>query len=86
MSTALICVCLMSKLNVKGGATYIYIFFEKVDALCQHPWLADDKNFGFAFRWSKKAKITLETISFWRNIFFSISTFSPLLNIMTACC
>ena len=65
---------------------YVYIYIEKVDALCQHPWLADDKNFGFGFRWSEKAKITLETISFWRNISFSISTFSPLLNIMTACC
>ena len=57
MSTALICVCLMSKLNVKGGAIYIYIFFEKVDALCQHPWLADDKNFSkFANTFIRKEK------------------------------
>ena len=35
------------------------------------------KNLGF--RWSKKAKITLKTISFWRNIYFSIFKFSPVL-------
>ena len=31
------------------------------------------------FRWSEKAKITLETISFWRNISISIFKFSPFL-------
>ena len=29
------------------------------------------------FRWSKKAKITLETISFWQNISISFFQFSP---------
>ena len=32
------------------------------------------------FRWSKKAKITLETKSFWRNISISIFKFSPFLS------
>ena len=33
------------------------------------------------FRWSKKAEITLETISFWQNISISIFKFSPFLSI-----
>ena len=37
------------------------------------------------FRWSKKAKITLETISFWQNISISIFKFSPFLYAMKAC-
>ena len=37
------------------------------------------------FRWSKKAKITLETISFWQNISISIFKFSPFLYTMKAC-
>ena len=40
-------------------------------ALCRPPWLG--------FRWSKKAEITLETISFWQNISISIFKFSPFL-------
>ena len=32
-------------------------------------------------RWSKKAKIPLETISFWQNISISIFKFSPFLSI-----
>ena len=31
------------------------------------------------FRWSKKTKITLQIISFWRNISFSIFKFYPFL-------
>ena len=31
--------------------------------LCRPPWLVDEKILGL--RWFKKAKITLETISFW---------------------
>ena len=34
------------------------------------------------FRWSKKAEITLETISFWQNISISIYTFSAFLVII----
>ena len=34
------------------------------------------------FRWSKKAKITLETISFWQNISISIFKFSSFLYTM----
>ena len=34
------------------------------------------------FRWFKKAKITLETIVFWRNIYNSIFKFSPFLYAM----
>ena len=37
------------------------------------------------FRWSKMAKITLETISFWQNISMSIFKVSPFLYIMKAC-
>ena len=37
------------------------------------------------FRRSKKAKITLEAISFWKNISISIFQFSPLLHKMEAC-
>ena len=33
------------------------------------------------FRWSKKAEVTLETISFWQNISISIFKFSPFLSI-----
>ena len=36
------------------------------------------------FRWSKMAKITLETINFWRNIYISIFKFSPFWHIMKA--
>ena len=32
------------------------------------------------FRWSKKAEITLETISFWQNISISIFKFSKFTN------
>ena len=37
------------------------------------------------FRWSKKAKITLKTISFWQNISISLFKFSPFLYAMKAC-
>ena len=37
------------------------------------------------FRWFKKAKITLETISFWQNISISIFKFSPFLCTVKAC-
>ena len=47
------------------------------------PWLADKENFR-NFRCSKKAKITLKPISFWRNISFSIFKFCPLLHIIKA--
>ena len=33
------------------------------------------------FRWSKKAEITLETVSFWQNISVCIFKFSPFLSI-----
>ena len=36
------------------------------------------------FRWSKKAKMTLETIGFWQNISISIFKFSPFLCTMKA--
>ena len=47
-------------------------------ALCRPPWLADEKKLGF--RWSKKAKLTLEIISFWQNISIGILKFSPFLH------
>ena len=37
------------------------------------------------FWWSKKAKILLETISFWRNISITIFKFFPFLYTMKAC-
>ena len=36
-------------------------------------------------RWSKKAKITLETIGFWQNISLSIFKFSPFIYTVKAC-
>ena len=53
--------------------------FEKVGALCRPPWLAGEENLGF--RWSKKAEITLETLSFWQNISIGIFKFSRFLSI-----
>ena len=47
-----------------------------------HGW---PKNKIIGFRWFKKAKITLETFSFKRNIFISIFKFSPFLYVMKAC-
>ena len=49
---------------------------------CHHGW-PEKKILGF--RWSKKAKIMLETISFWQNISLSIFKFSPFLYTMKAC-
>ena len=37
------------------------------------------------FKWSNKAYVTLEIISFWRNIDFNIFKISPFLYIMKAC-
>ena len=37
------------------------------------------------FTWSKKAKIALETISFWQNISIKILKFSPFLYTVKAC-
>ena len=52
----------------KGGALYA----------SHHGWPAK-KCLGF--RWSKKAEVTLETLSFWQNISISIFKFSPFLSI-----
>ena len=43
-----------------------------------HGWLPKKNLY---FRWSKKAQITLETTSFWQNIYVSIFKFSPFLSI-----
>ena len=51
--------------------------------LCRPPWLADEDILGFW--WSEKAKIKLETISFWQNISISILKFCPFLYTMKAC-
>ena len=56
----------------KRVALYVY----------HHGW--PTKNI-LGFRWSKKAKTTLETISFWQNISISIFKFSPFLYTMKAC-
>ena len=48
-------------------------------ALCRPPWLAGKKYLGF--REFKKAKISLETISFWQNISIIIFKFSSFLSI-----
>ena len=47
-------------------------------ALCWPQWLLDEENF------SKKVKITFETISFWQNTSISIFKFSPFLYTMKA--
>ena len=39
-----------------------------------------------SLRWSKKAEVTLETISFWKNISISIFKFSPFLSIKSCQC
>ena len=54
--------------------------FEKAGALYvgHHGWAAKKI---LVFRWSKKAEITLETISFWQNAHISIFKFSPFLSI-----
>ena len=57
--------------------------FEKAMALYFEPNGCPTKK-TLGFRWSKKAKITLETISFWRNISISIFKFSSFLYTMKA--
>ena len=52
----------------KGGALYVG----------HHGWPAKKR---LGFRWSKKAEITLETISFGQNISISIFKFSSFLSI-----
>ena len=69
-------------LRLKQGR--IQIFWKKKRegaSLCCPPRLT--KILGF--RWSKKAKITLKTISFWPNISIGIFKFSPILYTMKAC-
>ena len=46
-----------------------------------HGWPAEKV---LGFRWSKKAKITYETISFWQNISISIFKFAPFLHAIKA--
>ena len=53
--------------------------FEQEGRSMSVPWLAGEKLLGF--RWSKKVKITLETISFWQNISINIFKFSSFLSI-----
>ena len=65
-------------LRCRGGSRY----FWKGGALYRPPWLAEEENLGF--RWFKKARIKLETISFWQNISISIFKFSPFLCTMKA--
>ena len=67
-----------------GWRTFGAAFGEQTSSLCagQHGWQAKKI---LVFRWSKKAKIMLETISFWQNIYFSIFKFSPFLYTMKAC-
>ena len=50
--------------------------------LCDHHGWPTKKTLGL--RWSKKAKTTLETISFWQNISIGIFKFSPFLYTMKA--
>ena len=54
----------------------------KKGGVCLHDWTTQ-KILGF--RWFKKTKITLETVSFWRNTSLSIFRFSPFLYLMKAC-
>ena len=57
--------------------------FWKGGTLCWPPWLAEEEN--LVFRWSKKAKLTLESVSFGQNISISIFNFFPFLYTMKAC-
>ena len=50
------------------------MFFSRGTLYVGHHYWKKKKMLGF--RWSKKVKITLETISFWRNISFSIFNLS----------
>ena len=45
-------------------------------AQCRPPWLANEEILGFT--WSKKAKITLETIGFWQIFLSAFSKFLQL--------
>ena len=51
-----------------------------------HPEILEKGGVLCCFRWSKKAKTTLETIRFWRNISFSVFNVSPFLNIIIKAC
>ena len=55
--------------------------FKKRDALCHHGWPIK-KILGF--RWFKKAKITIETICFWRNISIRSFRLCPFLHLREA--
>ena len=69
---------LTSAFVLRGG----FRDFGKEGALYgQHGW--PTKNI-LGFRWSKKSKIALETISFWRNISINIFKFFPFLYTMKA--
>ena len=64
------------QVHIRGGSRD----FEKGGALYvgHHGW-PTKKILGF--RWSKKAEVTLETISFWQNISISNFKFSSFLSI-----
>ena len=65
--------------NLRGGSRD----FEKRGLYVGHHGWPMKKFLGC--RWSKKAKITLETKDFWQNISFNIFKFSPFSYIMKAC-
>ena len=59
------------RIQRKKGALYVG----------HHGW---SKKKSLVLRWSKKAKITLDIVSFLQNIYFSIFKSSPVLNMMDA--
>ena len=67
----------MTTYNAKSGAEAEIL--KKEGALCRLLWMAGGNILGF--RWSKKFRIMLETISFWQNISISFSQiFSIFIN------
>ena len=67
--------CTKIRNNLQGR---IQRFWKRVALYVSHHGWPAKKILGF--RWSKKAKITLETIGFWQNISVSIFRFSPFLS------
>ena len=71
-------------LNIHGTSQgWIQRFWKGVALYIGHHSWPTKKTLGSW--WSKKAKITLETVSFWQNISISIFKFYPFLYTMKAC-
>ena len=83
MFISIICLTILWKLARRYRVQYAFL-------KCFSQW--DTKQtrkltryFVLGFRWSKRAKITLETISFWQNISISIFKLSPFFYTVKVC-